>query len=300
MNQPKRPWLRRSVWGVAILAAGIGGYLFVQTQLASQRVAAADQDFQDQVFEPIIVEPAPVLEPVLEPVLDINPDQLQILATDQPIIPQTQVLTTASVSLASEALPPTPEQLQAARLDASRMFIGEARIGHNAPESMHFGERYDLELAFIPEGVEAEILDVLSSTLSGPIVEADGIAYTQSVQAVLEGGDDFRITPSGPQRRLITGDRPLRWFWQVEPQTFGEDRRLTFRLEALVHANDGYEVVAQETYRATVFVEVGWGDWFTVQMQRVEAPFVAIGGFITLLLAALTFYFNFLAPRRRQ
>lgn len=189
-----------------------------------------------------------------------------------------------------------PEASRQAFLDASRMFIGEAAVAHNAPETMDLDRRYDMELAFVPEGVELEPQDVLSRGLPGPAVVADGIEFGNYVQATLVG-NDFAVTPAGPQRRRVLGDREILWAWQVEPLVGGSGRRLTFVLEALVFENGTYEVVTQETYRADVLVQVGWMDWAGQLLERAQPFAAAIAGVITFLIGLFTFYLTFIRKR---
>lgn len=242
---------------------------------------------------------------------DVRPQDIPVAQSDEPanalaeasdeVQEQFQDLQAQSQALASEQsviLLDQTEVLEQERLEASRMFVGEAEIGHNAPDRMRFGEQYDMELAFLPEGATEELMDVLSEGLPGDIIEADGVAYSKFVQATLEGGEDFVVVPSEPQRRRVVDAAPILWDWRVEPQTFGEDRRVTFRLEALVFENGSYEVVARETYRATVQVDVGWMDWSLFHVQRAKPLTVAIGGGITFLITVLTFYLTFIRPRQ--
>lgn len=184
-----------------------------------------------------------------------------------------------------------------AALVAQDFFAGKAEIAHNAPAQMVYRQEHAVELALVPESLGIPAAQVLSDTQT-PVQVAAGIDYAVRMQATLEGGA-FAITPAGPLRQRIPGDRYLKWDWTVTPVAFGRDKQLVFRLEAIHQDGDAYEVVATETYRAVVHVDVGWFDWVEAQVARLGTLGAAVAATSTLLIAIAGFYFTHLRKKKK-
>ncbi|WP_240722361.1 cytochrome c family protein [Poseidonocella sp. HB161398] len=183
--------------------------------------------------------------------------------------------------------------------------LGRARVAFNTPARMVYKQSAAVQLALVPQerdgvaeegGAVPDPVDLLSDALQGETVEIAGVPYSIDMRATLLG-NDFSISPTGPQPRRVVPGLHAVWAWLVTPERFGEDLPLQLELEALVQDPDGQESsVSARVLTAQIDVDVGTWDWLVfhaANVKLVHGALVAVGG--TLLAVA-----SWLWKRRRS
>lgn len=171
-----------------------------------------------------------------------------------------------------------------------------AEIAHSAPKELLYNESTDIEFVLVPEGAGVSANSLMTYNNDGEYFSKSDIEYSKRMQVTLEG-KSFDITPAGPQIRRMIDNMPMEWHWNIIPIEYGNDKQLSFRLDAVHYSGDNYEVVATETYKAIVFVDVGWFDWIDKKVEKIGNLGSAVGGLIMLLIGIFGFYFEHLRKK---
>lgn len=329
----RQRWLRRTALGILVVGAGVVLALSVNPTMPRLAYSDPDEAAFPQTDEALVrvqeataaaVEAALRTEALDDEVRRLQVEAMRVeaerqfilnrgRAPDAPIgVPQLGL--TAAERAALDRLNAEVAALQAATAQATRTaaaailqaeaartapgyFAGKAEIAHNAPGQMVYRQEQAVELVLVPESLGIPAREVLGDTAT-PVEVVAGIDYAVRMQATLEGSA-FEIRPPGPLRQRIPGERSLKWHWTVMPISFGRDKQLVFRLEAIHQDGEAYEVIATETYRAVVHVDVGWFDWVEAQVARLGTLGAAAAATVTLLIAIAGFYFTHLRTKAK-
>jgi|SRR5689334_1575123 len=131
----------------------------------------------------------------------------------------------------------------------------------------------------------------LSAQITG---EGDKITATLKVApemtATLTGGGAFDISPSGPQKQLVTLSGVTPWTFDVTPKQSGV-HELTLALDAIIKVDEKEGPKRVNTLTRKIVVEIGWpqtaAEWFEAGKKWVENAswlwltiLVPVGGFI--------------------
>ncbi|MGY4399329.1 hypothetical protein [Bradyrhizobium sp. USDA 3315] len=86
----------------------------------------------------------------------------------------------------------------------------------NKPGSAALNEVFTMRLALLTADGQTASFDALPGT----VTTRSDKHFAQSIEATLSG-DDFEITPPGPQARTATRVEPVEWEWKVKPLSAG-------------------------------------------------------------------------------
>jgi hypothetical protein len=87
----------------------------------------------------------------------------------------------------------------------------------NHPKLVKVGEEFLLRLILQTQEDQASDFD----GAPGPIESKEKRPFAQSLEATLSG-QDFEISPSGPQARTATTAQPVEWNWKLTPASTGK------------------------------------------------------------------------------
>ncbi|MGY6633056.1 MAG: hypothetical protein ACXIU8_04870 [Alkalilacustris sp.] len=176
-------------------------------------------------------------------------------------------------------------------------FLGRASVAFVVPPEMTYRQAASVRL-FLAPGLDREQLRVRVAPSPNATVEIDeDVEYAEHMRATLSGGEAFVISPDAPQPRRIRGARLQTWTWQVTPIRFGQNLPLDVSLEAVLRVDGSDDIIAQETYHATITVHVGMWELLVHRSRELEPVQAMVTGLVATLIAALTFGFTHLRRR---
>jgi hypothetical protein len=126
-----------------------------------------------------------------------------------------------------------------------------ARVVFDAPERMRAGIKEKIQ-ARVPD----ELADDFTKTLKeSGITDADEIMAGSSIRARLSG-DGFDITPLNDEERMLQGEGPVPWIWDVTPLRSGpQSLLLTVTVSTKVPGSDSEERRELPVFTKTVTVD---------------------------------------------
>ena len=161
--------------------------------------------------------------------------------------------------------------------------LKEANLKYNHPNSMYLGRKTQVSLILETTG-EDQSQELKG--LSGDIKTGKS-KISRIMQAELSGAD-FKIEPSGPQKRTITTLAPVKWTWFVTPVQDGSNKRLNLELAAILReATREMPPVTIRTFKTEITVDVKWWDLALHKIKSLDPVYqlaTAIGGVASALL----------------
>lgn len=183
----------------------------------------------------------------------------------------------------SQSNPAPPETTIRDAVDDALKSLAFGHIAFSRPQHARVGKTDTVE-AKLGLNITA---DKLAAEISapGPIEQRD-IRVGDRMQATLNGGGAFDVTPSGPQTRWVASNEPTSWTWAVTPKLTGT-QVLILSVDALITIKGEKDFYNAETLRTPIEVDVAVPnnseEWFAYFRKRVED----IGWFWTTLLVPL-------------
>ena len=145
----------------------------------------------------------------------------------------------------------------------------------NHPKLVKVGEEFLLRLILQTQEDQASDFD----GAPGPIESKEKRPFAQSLEATLSG-QDFEISPSGPQARTATTAQPVEWNWKLTPASTGK-KTLTIEVAANILIGPDKQRVQIDTLRETIEIQV------TI-FQRIKAYLAEANGAIVATAALVT------------
>lgn len=152
--------------------------------------------------------------------------------------------------------------------------LATGKYRFNKPKSVILGEPFPLRLTM----QTAEAVPVNFDGLPGTVQEHPG-KLAQDVQATLSG-DDFEITPSGPQVRTFTRSQPVEWNWTLKPTSAGT-KTLTIEVVANIQVGSDKHPIQLTTLHEPIVIQV------TI-FQRLKAYVATASGMVVAAAALVT------------
>lgn len=189
--------------------------------------------------------------------------------TQTPTQPPTPTPTRTPIPTNSSNITPTPSvepsaspSPQLAKIDEiiAKMNIGN--LAFVAPEAMTLdrSETVYLKLS-IAQTIEQIQEEIKQEGLKGKIDAVKGIKIDSQMQAVLNGGDDFKVMPITPDTLPVSTQTTTEWKWDVRPLR-GGNLKLYLTLNAIVEYEDGAgkRPVTIKTFDKVYIVAVPWSE----------------------------------------
>jgi hypothetical protein len=127
--------------------------------------------------------------------------------------------------------------------------LATGKYHFNKPDSAILGEPFPLRLFM----QTAEVQPINFDGLPGTVVVRPG-KLAQSVEATLSG-DDFEITPAGPQPRTATRSELVEWNWKLKPTSTGK-KTLTIEVAANIQVGPDKHRVQIKTLHESIVIQV--------------------------------------------
>jgi hypothetical protein len=145
----------------------------------------------------------------------------------------------------------------------------------NKPTAATLGESFPMRLVLLTsEGQTADF-----PSMPGSVETRELRPFAQFLEATL-AGDDFEISPPGPQARTATLAQPVEWEWRVKPTSSGV-KSLTIDVAANIQIGASKNRIQLTTLHETIDIQV------TI-FQRLKTYLAGANGVIAAVTAALT------------
>ncbi|WP_156918297.1 hypothetical protein [Bradyrhizobium sp. Cp5.3] len=145
----------------------------------------------------------------------------------------------------------------------------------NKPNTAILEEAFPMRLVLLTAEGQAATF----SGMPGQVVTRDDRPFAQSVEATLTG-DDFEISPSGPQARTATLAHPVEWEWKVKPISSGT-KSVTIDVAANIQIGPDKHRVQLTTLHESIEIQV-------TAFQRLKSYVASLNGAIGAITAAIT------------
>lgn len=152
--------------------------------------------------------------------------------------------------------------------------LATGKYHFNKPDSVMLGEPFRLRLFM----QTAEVQPINFDGLPGTVVVRPG-KLAQSVEATLSG-DDFEITPAGPQARTATRSELVEWDWRLKPTSTGT-KTLTIEVAANIQIGSDKHRVQIQTLHESIVIQV-------TMFQRLKAYVADASGMAAATVAVVT------------
>ncbi len=150
----------------------------------------------------------------------------------------------------------------------------------NKPDTVYLDEPFRIVLVLqTAEGQDTS--SVLAGT-AGKVQERQG-PVAQHLEATLQGGADFRVTPSDPQHRTVTSRVPVSWEWTVVPLRHGK-KTLVIEVAATLLVGANKQRVQVGMLREDIEISVGVFRWV---LSAFSGPLGIALGLAALIIAVL-------------
>lgn len=159
----------------------------------------------------------------------------------------------------------------------------------NKPSTATLNEAFPIRLVLLTSDSQKADFDGLPGTV---VVQGDR-PFAQSIEATLSG-DEFEISPAGPQARTATLSHPVEWEWKVKPTSAGT-KSVTIDVAANILIGSDKNRVQITTLHESIEIQV------TI-LQRLKAYVASVNGAIAAAAAlgtSLAGLFGFV-PKVRQ
>jgi len=208
--------------------------------------------------------PLPPMSPTPTPVKTPTPTPT-VKLTESPVVVNTNVANTSVNTNALNPTPtiePSPSTLPASKIDEIRSKMNLGNIAFVAPEAMTLEKS---ETVYLELGIAQTAEDLKKSIeqqgLQGQVQVTTGIKVDNQMQAILRGGEDFKITPITPETLPISNQTITQWRWDVKALRPGT-LKLYLVLNAIVDVEDGsgkrpYTI---QTFEKQYVIAVPWSD----------------------------------------
>jgi hypothetical protein len=154
----------------------------------------------------------------------------------------------------------------------------------NHPKLVKVGEEFLLRLILQTQEDQASDFD----GAPGPIESKEKRPFAQSLEATLSG-QDFEISPSGPQARTATTAQPVEWNWKLTPASTGK-KTLTIEVAANILIGPDKQRVQIDTLRETIEIQVTIFQRIKAYLAEANGAIVATAALVTPLAAILGFF----------
>jgi hypothetical protein len=154
--------------------------------------------------------------------------------------------------------------------------LAKGSYSFNKPSTANVGDRFPLRLIL----KTADSQDTASSFVGLPgMVEQHAGSFAQSVEASLTG-DDFEISPTGPQARTATRSHPVEWEWKLKPTSTGT-KTVTIEVAANIAVGSENHRVQINTLHESIIIQVS-------MLQRITAYLAEVNGLVVASAALAT------------
>jgi hypothetical protein len=145
----------------------------------------------------------------------------------------------------------------------------------NRPKTLKLGEEFSLRLILQTNEGQNSNFD----GAPGSIERVDNRPFAQSLEATLTG-QDFGISPGGPQARTATTAHAVEWNWVLTPTSSGM-KTITIEVAANIFIGTDRQRVQIDSLRETIAVQV------TI-FQRVKTYLASFSGVVVATAALVT------------
>ncbi len=169
------------------------------------------------------------------------------------------------------------------RFDEMIRHMRSIPLAYNHPRQMYLGRKTQVSLS-LKTGKDSH-LDVFEGT-SGDVIGST--TKVSSIMVAQLDGPGFDVTPSGPQRKLLTSAAPASWTWYVTPKRPGENQVLNLELSAVLEEGGRLlPPVTLQTFRTKIEVDVRWWDRALYYIATFDPLYQLMGAIGALASAGL-------------
>lgn len=128
----------------------------------------------------------------------------------------------------------------------------KGHIAFNNPQQMRVGETGQVEAIL---AVSIPVPELMNKLTAAGKRESASLLVSDQMQATLDGGGAFDVSPAGPQSQWISKDAPTTWHWLVTPKLTGP-QFLTLTVDAIITINGERDTRNITTLTRRIVVEV--------------------------------------------
>jgi len=169
--------------------------------------------------------------------------------------PTVEVPVTPTPTIKVPGLPPS-------KIDEILAKMNLGNIAFVTPEAMTLEKSETVYLRLsIAQTIEELKQEIQNEGIKGQVNAVGGIKIDSQMQAVLTGGDDFKVTPITPDTLPISNQTTTEWKWDIKALR-GGNLKLYLTLNAIVEYEDGAgkRPVTIRTFNKEYTVAVPWSE----------------------------------------
>ena len=154
----------------------------------------------------------------------------------------------------------------------------------NRPRMVTLGE--DFVLRLILQTQESQTINFDGAP--GSILRIENRPFAQSVEATLSG-QDFEISPNGPQPKTVTAAQSVEWNWKLNPKAVGT-KTVTIEVAVNIVSGADKQRVQIDSLREDIEIQVSFTQRVRAYLADISGALVATAAVLTPLAAILGFF----------
>lgn len=155
------------------------------------------------------------------------------------------------------------------QVDAALRNLASGTVAFTAPAKMAVSRAGEVRVLL---SARKQVEELLAQLHTGGQSGGGSIMIADRMQATLTG-DEFSISPDGPQVQAISKEADNTWQWVVSPKSAGDDV-LVLRLDAVLKVDGTDTPRFLTTFEKHIAVDVGWPTdfhgWTTLARQTFD------------------------------
>lgn len=161
--------------------------------------------------------------------------------------------------------------------------LAKGTYSFNKPKTATVDEAFSVRLTLQTKEGQA----VSFEGLPGAVEKREDRPFAQFIEATLMG-DDFEISPAGPQSRTATFSLPVEWNWKVKPTSVGT-KYLTIQVDANIVVGSDKNHVQLTTLHEPIEIYVSLFQRVGTYFAGATGAIAAVGALVTPLAAIFAF-----------